>query len=170
MIQSFKPIIDSESKVLILGSVPGEVSLKEQQYYAHPRNSFWKILFALFEEPYEEDYEKRKAFLARHHIALWDVIEQCEREGSLDTAIKAEKANDFDWLFKTYPNIQAVLFNGVKAHEVFRKKVGFKYEGIAFYKLGSTSPARAVNFEKKLKEWQVICTWVQQCSMEKDRG
>lgn len=162
-IQCFGPLIDYESKVLILGSMPGEVSLNEQQYYAHPRNSFWKIVFTLFKEHYTDDYEKKKALLRKHHIALWDVIKQCEREGSLDTAIKAEEPNDFGWLFKTYPNIQAVLFNGVKAHDVFDKKVGFKQEEITFYKLGSTSPARAVSFEKKLAEWQILCTLVQTC-------
>lgn len=156
MIECFEPLINHDSKVLILGSIPGIISLNQQQYYAHPRNNFWKILFTLFEEKYQEDYERKKQFLAEHHIALWDVIKQCERMGSLDTAIKEAETNDFDWLFKTYPNIQAVIFNGTKAYQTFSKKVGLKYEEISYHKLGSTSPAHAIAFESRLKEWEII--------------
>lgn len=156
MVKSFEPLIDNESRILILGSMPGIRSLEQKQYYAHPRNNFWKILYALFEEQYEEDYENRKNFLAKHHIALWDVIKYCKREGSLDSAIKDEEINDLDWLFKAYPNIHSVLFNGAKAYQIFSKKIGFEYAGISFYKLGSTSPAHAITFEDKIKDWKII--------------
>lgn len=156
MIECFAPLVDEESKILILGSIPGVQSLQRQQYYAHPRNYFWKILYQLFDEVYQEEYEKKKAFLKKHHIALWDVVQSCEREGSLDTAIKDEQVNDFDWLFENYPSIQHVFFNGTKAYETFRKKVGFKYQGISFDRLPSTSPAHAIKFEDKLVAWQSI--------------
>jgi TDG/mug DNA glycosylase family protein len=136
--------------------MPGIMSLEKQQYYGHPRNYFWRILYTLFDAPYEEDYEKRKAFALGHHIALWDVLQSCEREGSLDTAIRNEDVYDFEWLFKAYPSIETVFFNGTKAYEVFRKKIGFKYTGIAFHKLPSTSPAHAVKFESKLEAWKLI--------------
>lgn len=136
--------------------MPGVTSLEKQQYYGHPRNYFWHILYALFNECYEEEYEQKKAFLLRHKIALWDVLQSCERAGSLDADIKNEEVNDFDWLFKTYPHIKNVFFNGTKAYESFRKKVGFKYEGIHMQKLPSTSPAHAVRFEDKLAAWKVI--------------
>jgi len=156
MIECFEPLIDNESKLLILGSIPGIKSLEQAKYYAHPRNNFWKILYTLFEEPYGADYEKKKNFLRRHHIAVWDVIKHCKREGSLDTAIKDDETNDFDWLFKTYPNIHTVLFNGTKAYQTFNKKVGFAYKDISFHKLGSTSPAHAIAFEDRIKDWEII--------------
>lgn len=157
MITCFAPLIDDECQILILGSMPGVKSLEMQQYYAHPRNYFWKILYKLFDAAYEEDYKKRTVFLKTHHIALWDVLKSCEREGSLDTDIKNEEINDFDWFFECYPNIKGVFFNGTKAYETFRKKVGFKYEGVTFKKLPSTSPAHALKFDDKLKSWQIIC-------------
>ncbi len=156
MIHCFAPLIDTSSKVLILGSMPGIKSLKKQQYYAHPRNYFWRILYTLFDKSYEEDYEKRRSFILEQHIALWDVLQSCEREGSLDAAIRGEEVNDFDWLFQTYSHIECVFFNGSKAYETFKKNIGFKYEGITFQKLPSTSPAHAIKVEDKLESWKVI--------------
>lgn len=156
VVRSFPPIVDSNSRILILGSMPGQESLRKQQYYAHPRNQFWKIIFTLFEEPIEESYSKRIAFLRDRGIALWDVINVCFREGSLDSSIKEEKVNDFKAFFSQYPNIKYVYFNGVKAYETFRKKIGFDFPGLTFKKLPSTSPANAVKFEIKLREWAEI--------------
>ena len=87
-INSFPPIADEHSEILILGSVPGVKSLEMQQYYAHPQNQFWKILFHIFGEEFSTDYPQRIDLLKRYNIALWDVIESCERKGSLDTEIK----------------------------------------------------------------------------------
>lgn len=86
-IKSFEPLVDKESKVLILGSMPGVMSLNKQQYYGNPRNHFWKIIYSLFNEVEDELYEQKKAFLLRKGIALWDVINNCYREGSLDSNI-----------------------------------------------------------------------------------
>ena len=82
-ISSFPPIIDKESKILILGSIPGVKSLEMQQYYAHPQNKFWKIIFELFNEKFTTDYKERIEILEKHHIALWDVIDTCERKGRI---------------------------------------------------------------------------------------
>jgi hypoxanthine-DNA glycosylase len=83
-ISSFPPIIDKESKILILGSIPGVKSLEMQQYYAHPQNKFWKIICEIFNEKFTTDYDERIKILEKYHVALWDVIDNCERKGSLD--------------------------------------------------------------------------------------
>ena len=157
-IKSFEPIIDSKSRVLILGSIPGQESLNRQEYYAHPRNQLWKIVFALFNMPMEESYEKKILFIKSKEIALWDVIDNCYREGSsADSDIREEEVNDFKGLFKEYPNLKYVVFNGSKAFETFRKRVGFNnFRNIIFKQLISTSPARAVIFEKKFHDWKII--------------
>lgn len=154
-ITSMPPIVCSNCRVLILGSIPGEESLRKQQYYAHPRNQFWRIIYALFDLTPDEDYNKRVEFMKSKGIALWDVIGSCKREGSLDSAIKDETANDFYKLFQENPRIKHVFFNGTKAYETFRKKVGFgSFEGITFTRLCSTSPALRSTFEEKLEVWK----------------
>lgn len=152
--EALLPIVDINSKILILGSMPGEESLRKQQYYANKRNAFWKIIFSLYERDFEEDYDSRIGLLKEKGIALWDVIESCNREGSLDSDIKDEKVNDFNSFFSQYPEIKTVAFNGTKAYETFRKKVGFEgFDDIKFIKLTSTSPANTISFQKKLENW-----------------
>ncbi|MGP1489410.1 MAG: DNA-deoxyinosine glycosylase, partial [Peptoanaerobacter stomatis] len=112
---SFPPLIDHSSKILILGSLPGEESLKQVQYYAHPRNAFWKIMFTIFNEVYNEDYSIRCKLLLKNHIALWDMVHSGYREGSLDSDIKNEVPNDIDGLLKEYQAISKILLNGKKA-------------------------------------------------------
>ncbi len=148
--------MDEESRVIILGSMPGRESLRKKEYYGHPRNQFWNVLYALYDREPDWDYGKKLAFLKEKHIALWDVIETCQREGSMDANITGEKANDFDWLFCNYPGIRHAFFNGTKAYETFRKRVGFRYDGITYTKLGSTSPANVVQFERRLEEWSIV--------------
>lgn len=157
MINSFDSIIDKSCRVLILGSVPSVKSLEINQYYGNPRNQFWKIVYELFEEKYQEEYEERKKFLLKHNIALWDVIKGCDREGSLDTAIKNEEANNFEELINEYQNIDTIIFNGGKAHDTFKKLVGFEqFKNIKFYKLPSTSPAHTISFDKKIDKWSIL--------------
>ncbi|MGL4361901.1 MAG: DNA-deoxyinosine glycosylase [Cellulosilyticaceae bacterium] len=156
MIQSFKPVIDENSQILVLGSIPSVKSLEYNQYYGHPRNQFWKIIYTLFEKEYEEEYEQRLEFLLSNNIALWDVIGYCDREGSLDSAIKNEKINDFKWLKDNYNSINTIIFNGDKAFKTFNKYVKEPIEGITFYKVSSTSPAHTISFEKKLAEWSIL--------------
>lgn len=156
-IKSFGPIVDENSKILILGSIPGVESLNKQQYYGNARNQFWKIIFSLFDKSVPEEYKLKKEFLLEHEIGLWDVISDCFRQGSLDSNIKEAEVNDFKGLFETYPNIKHVFFNGSKAYETFKRKVGFEnYPNIIFYRLPSTSPAYIKSFDEKFNEWKII--------------
>ena|SRR5690606_2704554 len=158
-ITSFPPIISETSKVLILGSAPGVKSLQMQQYYAHPQNQFWKILFHLFEEEFQIDYDARKQLLSKYDIALWDVIDSCEREGSSDAKIRKEEHNDVPQLISDYPNIKAVFSNGQKSSKEVQKILG-KDSQIPFGVLPSTSPLHTIGFEKKLAAWKVIKTFL----------
>jgi len=156
-ISSFLPIIDENARILILGSIPGQESLRKQEYYANPRNHFWKILFDLIGAQLPRAYSQRVLLIKKHGIGLWDVIESCSRQGSLDSNIKHENPNDFNWLFSKYPNIKSVFFNGAKAYEVYKKKIGFDLlSGINYEKLPSTSPANTQTYDKKLEEWKKI--------------
>ena len=103
-----RPNIDKDCRALILGSMPGVKSLEAQQYYAHPQNRFWPMMAHLLGEALPSAYEERLAMLLRHHIALWDSIGSCEREGSLDSAIRNEQGNDFAALLQEYPGIRQV--------------------------------------------------------------
>lgn len=157
LIESLAPIINSKAKILILGSIPGKQSLEKQEYYGNSRNAFWKIIYSIHDKELEDSYDKKIKFAQEKNIALWDVIRNCNRKGSLDSNIKGEQPNDFEKLFKQYPNIKCVFFNGSKAHDVFKKHVGFdKFKTIKFEKLTSTSPANTIKYEKKLNQWQTI--------------
>ena len=155
-IYSFPHISSSHSKVLILGTMPGEMSLKLNQYYGHGGNTFWKIIFGVFNEPFSSDYEKRKAILIKNNIALWDVLQACEREGSSDNAILDEEPNDFSSFFKNHPNIKLIVFNGKNAEAYFNSLSNHK--PLVKYKvMPSTSPANTwKTFEEKIEEWKKI--------------
>lgn len=155
-VESFSPWNDKRSRILILGSMPGVQSIKKQQYYANPRNQFWPIIYSLFSEPLDRNYNERIFFIQEKGIALWDVIRTCCRTGSLDSKIESETVNDFKGLFNNYPNLKLVAFNGTKAFEVYKKRVGFDLASIEYKLLPSTSPANTMKFETKLKEWRAI--------------
>ncbi len=159
-IHSFGPVAGEGCCILILGSIPGKESLRKQQYYGHAQNAFWRLMSALLNEPEQEDYQHRLAMLLRHRIALWDVIESCERQSSLDAHIKNAVVNDFASFFAAYPQITHVFFNGQKAYTTFARFVGFEFAGIAFERLGSTSPAHAITFEQRLKDWRRILPYI----------
>ncbi|MBA5246052.1 DNA-deoxyinosine glycosylase [Marnyiella aurantia] len=158
-IASFPPIISETSEILILGSVPGVRSLKAQEYYAHPQNHFWKIVFQLFGGEFTPNYAQKLDFLTDNKIALWDVIETCERKGSLDTEIRNEESNDIPALLAEFPNIKAVFCNGQKAHKNLLKMVGKDYD-LPIFVLPSTSPLHTIGFEKKLEAWTLIKDYV----------
>lgn len=154
MKKAFDPIINSQSKILILGTMPGEKSLELQQYYGNRGNQFWKIMFEMFGKPLSNDYSERLNLLEEKHIALWDVLQYCEREGSLDSNIKNELPNDFELFYKTYPNIKAVLFSSKNAMAYYDKYVGRKPH-LDYYVLPSPSGANATKtFAQKLEEWK----------------
>ncbi|MBV8325085.1 DNA-deoxyinosine glycosylase [Chryseobacterium sp.] len=154
-ISSFPPLIDFRSEILILGSIPGVKSLEKQQYYAHPQNKFWRIIFELLQEEFTEDYTQRIKIIKKHHMALWDVIDSCERKGSLDSEIKNEEANQIEELLQKHPNIKAIFCNGGKSYKSLQKLLGKNYR-IPVILLPSTSPLHTVSFEKKLEEWKKI--------------
>lgn len=154
-ISSFPPIVDSSSKILILGSVPGVKSLQMQQYYAHPQNKFWKLLFHLLDTEFSSDYNTRLQLLKNHHIAQWDVIESCERKGSKDTDIKSEVDNDIPELINSHPNIKIIFCNGQKSYKNLLKVVGKNFI-IPIVVLPSTSPLHTIKFEEKLEQWKII--------------
>jgi hypoxanthine-DNA glycosylase len=161
--QGFPPIVDERAVILILGSMPSEASLKKQQYYGHPRNAFWKIMAELFGFEQTESYAKRTTALKNNNIAVWDVLQACERQGSLDSAIvdSSITENNFADFFQRYPNIRHVFFNGAKAEKEFVKRVlptlTEKQKAFEYKKLPSTSPAMAsLSFEDKLREWSQV--------------
>ena len=154
-ISSFPPIINENSKILILGSIPGVKSLEMQQYYAHPQNKFWKIICEIFNEEFTTNYQQRIEILEKHHIALWDVIDTCERKGSLDSEIRNEEANDIQQLLQNYPSIKAIFCNGQKSFKNLQKIMG-KECAIPIFVLPSTSPLHTISFEKKLREWEIL--------------
>ena len=154
-ISSFPPIVDKSSKILILGSVPGVKSLQMQQYYAHPQNNFWKLLFHLVDTEFSSDYHTRLQLLKKHRIALWDVIESCERKGSKDTDIKSEIDNDIQELINSHPNIKIIFCNGQKSYKNLLKVVGKNFI-IPIVVLPSTSPLHTIKFEEKLEQWKII--------------
>lgn len=156
----FPPIFDSRARVLILGSLPGDESLRRGQYYGHPRNQFWTLLGAVFGRDLPPlEYERKCAFLLRRRIALWDVLEAAERRGSLDTAIRKERPNDLPALFGELPRLRAVGCNGGKAHRSFRRHFGAwlkEFPGeIELCRLPSSSPAyAAMPLEAKARQWR----------------
>ena len=143
--------------------MPGVKSLLENQYYAHPQNQFWKIMGELFGARRELAYEERLKELVKNHVALWDVVYRCQREGSLDSAIKSDtvEANDFEQLFSLAPQIRTIYFNGQKAEQLFTR-LAFRSISILptkpnLVRLPSTSPAHAtISKEEKMKVWCTV--------------
>jgi len=134
--------------------MPGEKSLELQEYYGNRGNQFWKLLFTIFNRDYTLDYRARLQLLDDNNIALWDVLQFCEREGSLDSKIKNEVANDFNSFYKSYPNIKKVLFSSKNAAAYYSKYVGMKND-IEYDVLPSPSGANAsMRFEQKLEIWR----------------
>ena len=157
--KSFTPSIDNNSKILILGSMPGVKSLKEQQYYAHPQNRFWRVMSVICNEPklHEFDYELKLKTLLKNNIALWDTIKTCKRDGSLDSDIQNETPNDIRKLLKTYPNIKTICLNGNKSYSAFKKYFPDLLEKYNYHKMPSTSPANArYSLDKLIEEWHVV--------------
>lgn len=162
-ISGFSPIANENAKLLILGSMPSEASLKQQQYYGHQRNAFWTVLTVILTGNSElniADYAQRQQLLLTHNIAVWDVLQSCFRAGSLDSAIKMDslKTNDFVEFFKAHPKINKVCFNGTKAETIYLKyvlpSVKHQFNYLAYSRLPSTSPANAaVSLQQKIKTW-----------------
>lgn len=152
------PIADANTRLLVLGSFPGAASLARQQYYAHPQNQFWRILQAIWPSSPQDistcSYEKRSEWLLARGLGVWDVYATCEREGSLDAAIRKPEVNDFVGLARRCPQLQAIAHNG---GESFKHAKHTAALGLPVYKLPSTSPANASwSFERKLAAWREV--------------
>ena len=161
LIHSFPPVADASAHILILGSMPGEESLRAGQYYAHPRNAFWKLMGELFDASAELPYARRTLQLKKSGVALWDVLASCLRKGSLDSAIAADSitANDFQAFFARHRKITRVFFNGSKAEHSFRKHVlpTLSAQPLQFIRLPSTSPAHAtLSYAQKRTAWRAL--------------
>lgn len=155
MLRGFPPVVAADTHTLVLGSFPGEASLVATQYYAHPRNQFWKLLGAVIGEPLHElPYDARLDRVLVHGIGIWDVLDACHREGSLDSAIRNAQPNDFASLREYAPRLRKVCFNGKTAGR-FADVIGAAgYETLV---LPSSSPANAMlSFEQKLLLWREI--------------
>ncbi len=154
---------NNNAEVLILGSMPSRKSLATEQYYAHPQNAFWPIMGEQFDFDSCLDYEERLQQLRKNRIALWDVVHQCVRPGSMDNAIDMQSVvvNDFDTFFQTQPHIRTIFFNGRKAEELYNKlvlaRLPVRFQQIKRHLLPSSSPANAgMSRIQKLEAWKII--------------
>jgi hypoxanthine-DNA glycosylase len=161
--RGFPPVATRDARVLILGTLPGPESLRQQQYYALPRNAFWRIMGDLIGAGPGEPYPRRLKILRQNHVALWDVCASAYREGALDAAIRGKSVvpNDFERFFRSHPRIQLICFNGQTAAELYRRLVlpGLPepLQGMRREILPSTSPAfAAMSYERKLERWEVV--------------
>lgn len=157
---SFAPVVRAGARILILGSMPGVASLAAQQYYAHPRNQFWQLMGGICGARQQLPYPRRLEYLQDHDLALWDVLQFCERRGSLDSAIDHRTAitNDVPGLLRQYPSIRRVCCNGGTAYAALRRHYGKQLHstaGIEVLRLPSTSAAHASwPLARKRKSWR----------------
>ncbi len=157
---AFEPIVDEKSSLLLLGTMPGIKSLEKAEYYGHPQNQFWRLLFAVFGVESITDYNKKKEFLLNYKIALWDVLASCENKSSLDSDIRNEVVNDFEAFFNKFPKIHTVVFDSLHAEKFYNKYVKNDF-GKNFYRIPSPSGANArMSFDVKLNEWKNLLVWL----------
>lgn len=159
---SFPPSAAPDAEILILGSMPGGESLRQQQYYAHPSNAFWKIMGELMGFTREAPYTERLDAMIKNKIALWDSLKSCKREGSLDSDIKDAAPNDFKSFFASHPGIKKIVFNGKSAQRLFLKFNAELVPGhVRLTSAPSTSPAHAsMKYAQKLAEWKAALTLI----------
>lgn len=168
IVESFPPQVGAGCRLLLLGTAPSVASLAQRQSYAHPHNLFWPFMGLLYGAGPEHPYAERIARLHALGIGIWDVLERCERPGSLDSGIvpASEVPNDIPGLLRTYPTIAAIALNGSKAQQVFARRIEPMIEartraGLAILALPSTSPANAsIPRAAKLERWRELLRWV----------
>lgn len=157
----FSPVVDTDTRLLILGSLPGDASLKAAQYYAHPRNAFWPLISGMLgEDLAAQPYEQRLDRLKARGVGLWDVIASAERSGSLDAAIRSPDAADLRGLIGGLPRLRAVAFNGKLAAKLGRRIIG-DVAGVRFIDLPSSSPAHAIPLTSKANVWNSLTDLVE---------
>ena len=151
------PIIGDGAQVLILGNMPSVMSLGAHEYYANPRNAFWRITGEIFGFDASAPYGVRTAALVANGVAVWDVLRSCRRVGSLDSAVEPDSMvpNDFNQFYERNPGIARVFFNGAAAEKNFNRLVRVAPD-FQYRRLPSTSPAQTMRYEDKLAAWRVI--------------
>ena len=158
---NFPPVVDAGTRLLILGSLPGDASLKAAQYYAHPRNGFWPLIGGVVgEDLVALPYDQRLTRLLAHGVGLWDVIASAERAGSLDAAIRSPEAADLRGLIGSLPRLRAVAFNGKLAAKLGRRIIG-DVAGVRLIDLPSSSPAHAIPLPNKASSWNSLTDLVE---------
>ncbi len=157
----FPPVTRPDTRLLVLGSLPGVVSLQQQRYYAHPQNLFWRLMSPVIcRDLVPFGYEERLEALLDAKVGLWDTVAAATREGSLDTAIRLHEASDLPALVATLPQLRAIGFNGAKSAAIGRRQLGPDH-GLALIDLPSSSPAYAsLSFEKKRAAWLSLAAYL----------
>ncbi|MCL2871469.1 MAG: DNA-deoxyinosine glycosylase [Betaproteobacteria bacterium] len=152
---SLPPVVYRNTRILVLGSLPGNASLAAQAYYAHPRNHFWRIFGVLLDEPdlAEHSYVQRLRVLKQHRIGLWDTVGQAQRQGSLDQNLKNITANPLAELLQRLPQLEAIAFNGQTAARIGQRQLSDNAH-LKNYTMPSTSPANTMPFTEKVAAWQ----------------
>ncbi len=154
--RSFAPVVNAGTRVLILGSLPGEVSLSRSQYYAHPRNQFWRLMEPIVKARLVDvAYELRLAALLSAGVGLWDVIRSARRSGSLDGDIRDLQPNALSELVATLPSLRLIAFNGAMAAKLGRKQLG-AVNGVELILLPSSSPAHTASMDSKQLQWNQV--------------
>ena len=162
LVHPFPPVYDAKSEILILGSFPSVKSRENMFYYGHPQNRFWRVLAAVYKSDVPQSIDEKVRFLLEHHIALWDTLGYCEREGSLDSDIKNEQPNAVCELLAAQPQIKAVFCNGGKAAAAFKRYFSKSLpREVAVYYFSSTSPANArKRLDDLAQEWQILLQYL----------
>lgn len=161
-VHSFEPVIGVKPRLIILGSMPGVVSLQQAQYYANPRNAFWRIMADIFGIDAEASYQTRLEQISTQPVILWDSLRACHRPGSLDAKIDSSsaEANDIGALLVRFPGVRAIIFNGAASEKFFKQLVLTTLPpgpGPDLLRMPSTSPANAgMSFDQKLDAWREI--------------
>jgi hypoxanthine-DNA glycosylase len=159
LLHGLPPIIDDGARVLILGNMPSVMSLGAHEYYANPRNAFWRITGEIFGFEADDVYHDRTAALTAHGVAVWDVLRSCRRAGSLDSAVEPDSmvANNLGLLFDEHPRIRRVFFNGAASEKNFNRLVRVPPD-LQYRRLPSTSPAQTMRYADKLAAWREAIT------------
>jgi hypoxanthine-DNA glycosylase len=159
--RSFAPVIDAHVRLLILGSLPGEMSLAQSQYYGNPQNRFWHLMSEVIRTDLRAcDYPSRLQTLLQHGVGLWDVVAQAHRTGSLDGNIRNHAHNDLAGLAATLPRLRSIAFNGGTAARIGLQALGAQAGDYRIFKLPSSSPAYTLPYAEKLAAWLTMRDWL----------